>query len=83
MAAYWDLFKHLDPMVRHMWLTSGENEFGRLFQGYGTTEGTDVLDWIHRAQVPQHKKVTYLRYTVGIRPEKSETHRTRITAGGK
>ena len=44
MAAYQDLVKHPDPVVRHRWLTSGENEFGCLFQGYGTTEGTDVLD---------------------------------------
>ena len=42
----------------------------------------DVLDRIPRHKVPQHKKVTYPRYTVDIRPEKSESNRIRITAGG-
>ena len=82
MAAYQDLIKHPDPVVRQWWLTSGENEFGHLFHGYGTTEGMDVLNWIHRDQVPQNKKVTYSCYTVNIHPEKSEIHRTIITAGG-
>ena len=66
MAAYQDLVKHLDTIVRQRWLTLGKNRFGRLFQGYGTTEGMDVLEWIHRDQVPQNKKVTYPRYTVHI-----------------
>ena len=82
MAAYRNLVKHPDPVVRQRWLTSGENKFGRLFQGYGITEGVDVLDWIPRTEVPQHKKVTYPRYTVNICPKKSEPHQTRITAGG-
>ena len=82
MAAYWDLVKHPDLLVCQWWLASGNNKFGCLFQVYDTTEGMDVLDWIHRTQVPQHKKVTYPRYTIDIRPEKSEPHRTRITAGG-
>ena len=72
MAAYRDLVKHPDPVVCHQWLTSGKNKFCRLFQGYDTTEGMDVLDWIPHTEVPQHKKVTYPRYTVNIRPEKSE-----------
>ena len=82
MAVYQDIIKHPDLIVPQQWLTSGKNEFGRLFQGYGITEGRDVLDWIHHAQVPHNKKVTYPRYTIDIRPEKSEIHRTRIIAGG-
>ena len=42
----------------------------------------DVLNWIPRHEVPQHKKVTYPHYTVDIRPEKSEPNQTRITAEG-
>ena len=42
----------------------------------------NVLDWIHRGEVPNGKKVTYPRYTVDYRPEKDEPYRTRITAGG-
>jgi hypothetical protein len=38
--------------------------------------------FVHRHQVPQGRKVTYPRVVCQIRPEKEETHRTRITAGG-
>ena len=82
MTAYRDIINHPDSVVRQRWLTSGENEFGQLFQGYGTTEGMDVLDWTPHTKVPQHKKVSYPRYTVNICPEKSEPHQTQITAGG-
>ena len=69
MAAYRDLVKHSDTMVRQRWLKSGENKFDCLFQDHGTTEGMDVFDWIHRDQVPRNRKVTYPRYTADIRPE--------------
>ena len=81
-AAYKDLSKHPNPSIRRRWTTSGENEFGRLFQGFLDTKGMDVLDWIRHSEVPVHKTVTYPRYTVNIRPEKAEPYRTRITAGG-
>ena len=82
MAAYWDLVKHPDPVIRQRWLTSGENKCGGLLQSYRTPEGMDVLNWIPRTEVPQHKKVTYPHYTVDICPKKSEPHQTRITVGG-
>jgi hypothetical protein len=41
-----------------------------------------VLHWIYWKDVPSNKQVTYPRYVVDIRPEKSELYRTRITAGG-
>ena len=82
MAKYRDLINHKDPVIKNRWLQSGENEFARLFQGYGETEGVDVLDWIRKGDVPRNKQVTYPRYVVAVRPEKSEPYRTRITAGG-
>ena len=81
-AAYKDLSRHPNPTIRHRWTTSGENEFGRLFQGFMDTKGMDVLDWIRYSDVPPHKTVTYPRCTVDIRPEKAEPYRTWITAGG-
>ena len=81
-AAYKDLSRHPNPSISHRWTASGENEFGRLFQGFMDTKGMDVLDWIRYSDIPPHKTVTYLRYTVDIRPEKAEPYRTRITAGG-
>jgi hypothetical protein len=35
-----------------------------------------------KPQVPQDRKVTYSRIVVDIRPEKKETHRTRLIVGG-
>ena len=42
----------------------------------------DVLDWIWATDVPKNKKVTYARYTVADRPEKTERYRCQITGGG-
>ena len=84
MAHYRDMIVHPNPEIQARWMTSGENEFGRLFQGYEPNgiKGMDVLDWITKDEVPKHKKVTYPRYTIAFRPEKDEPFRTRITAGG-
>ena len=82
MAHYRDLFIHPNPEIQRRWMESGENEFGRLFQGYKEVNGMDVLEWIHHDEVPKDKIVTYARYTVAFRPEKLEKYRTRITAGG-
>ena len=84
MAHYRDLIKHQNPTIRNRWNTAGENEFGRLCQGFepnGIT-GMDVIEWIRHQTVPKHKRVTYARYTVAVRPEKDEPYRCRITAGG-
>jgi hypothetical protein len=82
MAKYCDLINHSNQTIRDRWLRSGENEFARLFQGCGETDGVDVLEWINRKDVPRNKQVTYSRYVVDVRPEKSEPYQTRITAGG-
>ena len=84
LASYRDLILHYNDNTKQQWLTSGENEFGRLFQGFkqNNVEGLNVLNWIRRSAVPSNKKVTYPRYTVAVRPEKDEPNRTRITCGG-
>ena len=82
MAHYRDLIKHPNKAICEMWTESGENEFGRLFNGYGDVKGLNVLEWIEWEEVPRHKKVTYAQYTVAYRPEKEEQYRSRITAGG-
>jgi hypothetical protein len=81
-AKYRDLVNHHNDIIKQRWLRSAENEFARLFQGYNGVEGIDVLEWILRKNIPSDKQVTYPRYVVDIRPEKSEMYRTRITAGG-
>ena len=84
MASYRDLIQHKDEEIAARWITGGENEFGRLFQGFdpNEVEGLDVLEWIPVDDVPSYKTVTYPRYTTAIRPEKDEKYRVRITAGG-
>jgi hypothetical protein len=84
MASYNDLIKHPNEVIRQRWLTSGENEFRRLFQGFepNNINGLDVLNWIRQSAVPHNKKVTYPRHTVAERPEKDKSDRTRITCGG-
>ena len=84
MAHYRDLVKHPDPIINNRWLSAGENEFGRLFQGFSANniEGMNVLEWIFKHEVPNNKVVTYACYMVAYRPEKDEPFRVRITAGG-
>ena len=81
-SLYVDLIHHSNKDIRDRWDNSGVDEFARLFQGYGDIKCMNVLEWIHKNQVPKNKKVTCPRYTVAIRPEKVEPFRMRITAGG-
>lgn len=84
MCAYRDLIKHPEPLIRNRWLKAGENEFGRLFQGFkpNTIEGVEVFEWVKYDEVPCEKTATYPRFTVADRPEKTERYRCRITASG-
>jgi hypothetical protein len=78
-------YKHLSQGPdKTLWTTSFANELGRLAQGVGTRmpSGTETVFFIKKSQVPVGRKVTYGRIVVGIRPEKKETHRTRLTVGG-
>jgi hypothetical protein len=89
MLEYRHLIKHKDPEVRKKWQLSGANEFGRTMQGVGKTrskedriEGTDTMHLIKKSDIPKNKKITYARFCSDIRPQKTETHQTRLTAGG-
>ena len=63
---------------------SSANEFGGLAQGVSNRiEGTNTMLFIPKEEVPfKTKKVTYPKIVCDIRPNKAETHRTRITVGG-
>ena len=67
-----------------MWTKSLANEFGRLSQGVSKIiEGTNTMYFTQKEEVPfKTKKVTYPKIVCDIRPSKSETHLTRISAGG-
>ena len=73
-----------------VWECSFANEWARLLpHGIGTTrpiadqvKGTGTLFFIEKAHVPKDRKVTYANFICNIRPQKTETHRVRMTAGG-
>ena len=75
------LINHPDPKIRALWNGGNEKEYGRLFQGFNTTKGKDVLHFIHKHEVPTDKTVTYPQCTAAYRPEKEDPYRVRITAG--
>mmetsp|Transcript_15959 Transcript_15959/g.32886 ORF Transcript_15959/g.32886 Transcript_15959/m.32886 type:complete len:219 (-) Transcript_15959:282-938(-) len=54
--SYKDLIKHPNPKICARWNKSGINEFARLAQGLGDTEGMDVVSFIQQNQVPGDKK---------------------------
>jgi hypothetical protein len=80
-------YRHLlkCPKYKDEWKHSFGNEIGCLAQGMpGRSEGTDTLFFIDRSKVPEdrRKDVTYGKIVCNMRPQKSETNRTRLTFGG-
>jgi hypothetical protein len=66
-----------------LWNKAAANEFGRLAQGVGDrVEGSNTFFFILHQAVPKCKIITYGRFVVDIRPNKSEIHRVRLTVGG-
>ena len=63
------------------WIESNCEEIGRLFQGYKHVVGTNTCIFIRKADIPRHKRATYLRI-VADRPEKENKFRVRWTCGG-
>lgn len=58
------------------------NELGRLSKGFDNIKGNNTLHFIPKSKVPRDKRATHARIACSIRPQKSETHRARLTAGG-
>ena len=46
------------------------------------SSGTNTIFLIPKGKLPAGRTVTYGRIVVEIRPQKAETHRTRLTVGG-
>jgi len=74
------------PKHSIIWIKSSANEFGRLAQGLadGRVTGTNTIFFIRKDLVPKDriKDVTYASFICDMKPNKKETHRTRITAAG-
>ena len=81
-------YRQLTQSPKHsaIWNKSTANEFGRLAQGLpdGRVTGTNTIFFIHRDLVTTDhlKDVTYASFSCDIKPNKTKTHCTRITAGG-
>ncbi len=45
-------------------------------------QGTNTIFFIPKDKMPPDQKATYGRLVISIRPNKAETHRTRLTVGG-
>jgi hypothetical protein len=58
------------------------NELGRLAQGIRDVKGTNTIAFIHAAEIPNDRTVTYGRLVCDIQQNKSEQHRVRLTVGG-
>ena len=72
-----------NPATTIRWNHSAANEFGRLVQGVGgRIEGTQMIFFIPKSKVPQGRTVTCACFVCDMRPQKEETHRTRLTVGG-
>ena len=65
-----------------IWENSFCREIGRLAQGHKDVKGKNTIFPIARSAVPPKKRVTHGRLVCDIRPQKKETHRVRLTAGG-
>ena len=72
MTSHKELVNHRNNIICKRWTQGGENEFGRLFQGFSPNgiDGLDVLEWITKKQVHGNKRATYPRYTASYRPKK-------------
>ena len=75
-------YRHLvKGRTKAIWENSFANEIGRLAQGVGTRmpSGTNTIFFIPKEKVPAGRTVTYGIIVDEIRPQKSETHRSRLT----
>jgi hypothetical protein len=78
-------YRHLiqDDATFTVWNKSAANEFGRLSQGVGRIiDISNTIFFIPHQSVPKGKIVTYGWFVVNIHPNKTETHRVRLTVGG-
>ena len=68
-------------MDEPVWTNSICNELGRLYQRWEKHVGTDTIEFILHRDKPKDRRETYVRAVCSIRPQKTETHRRRLTSG--
>jgi hypothetical protein len=70
------------PDLKPIWEKAFANELGRLAQGIQDVKGMNTIAFIHAAEIPKERTVTYGRLVCNIRPQKAEQHRVQLTIGG-
>ena len=65
------------------WTREMVNDIRRTFQGIRYIKVTYTCSLIHKHEVPQDRKVAYIRIVCDIRPQKKETNRVQLTVGGE
>jgi hypothetical protein len=82
-------YRHLvTSSMGERWHLAFSKEWGRLFQGYKSTDpqhtinGTDTCQLIHPSEIPEGKKATYIRIVADYREHKADPYRVRCTVGG-
>lgn len=58
------------------------NELRRLSQGWKVSIGRNTIFFTHKSKIPKNKTVICGRICCDTRPQKTEVHRVRLTAGG-
>ena len=58
------------------------NKLGRLSKGWGKHTGTDTMEFIFHKDKPKDRRSTYVKAVCNIIPQKMDTQRTRLAAGG-
>ena len=69
-------------MVTPVWTNSMCNKLSRLSQGWKKHTGTDTIKFIFHKDKPKNRSATYVIALYNIQPQKTETCRKRLTAGG-
>ena len=84
MWNHWEILGYRELVKRDpsVWTNSVRNEIGRLYQGWKERVGTNTIKFIFHKDKPKDRRATYVRAVFNIRPQKTDTHRTRLTAGG-
>ena len=72
----------LDKMDERVWTNSMCNKIGRLSQGWKKHAGTDTIEYIFHKYKPKYIRAACVTSLCNIRYQKTDTRRTRLTAGG-
>ncbi len=71
------------PNASPVWAPALENELGCLSQGCkNRVKPQNTMEFVHRAEIPGDRKITYANFVCYYRPLKSEKLRVRIPIGG-